>query len=141
VTPRSAGAIALAAVLTLGACGTTYVDPEITVPPTGPTTTTTLPPVSADTPTAELLSEIQELVRHLDERIVDDDHTVPTLARIDELWDVAEQQIRDRDPDQLYPFEQAIALVHTGVERSRPADASKAYKLLIAAIDAYGPEG
>ena len=59
------------------------------------------------------------------------------MARIDELWDVAETQIRERDPDDLFPFEQAIELARSGVERRRPADASKGYKVLIAAIAAY----
>jgi hypothetical protein len=137
VTRRGAAAIATAAVLTLGACGTTYVDSSVTVPGTGDTTTTTSPPVASDTPTATLLAEIDALMRHLDERIVDRDDAEDTLARIDEVWDVAEQQIRDRDPDDLFPFQQAIDLARSGVERRRPADASKGYKVLIAAIDAY----
>ena len=76
-------------------------------------------------------------MRHLDERIVDQDDADDTLARIDELWVVAERQIRDRDPDDLFPFQQAIDLARSGVERRRPADASKGYKVLIAAVDAY----
>jgi hypothetical protein len=137
VTRGGAAAIATAAVLTLGACGTTYVDSSVTVPGTADTTTTTSSPVAPDTPTATLLSEIDELMRHLDERIVDQDDAEGTLARIDQLWGVAEQQIRDRDPDDLFPFQQAIDLAHSGVERRRPADASKGYKVLIAALDAY----
>ncbi len=63
------------------------------------------------------------------------------MARIDALWVVAEAQIRDRDPDDLFPFEQAIDLARSGVDRNRPADASKGYKVLIAAIDAYDISG
>jgi len=137
VTSRGAGALALAAVFTLGACGTTYVDSSVTVPITGPTTTTTLPPVAADAPLPVLLAEIDDHMRHLDTAIVDDDRPDQALARIDELWSVAEDQIRALDPDDLYPFQQAIDLAHSGVERQRPADASKGYKLLSAAIAAY----
>ncbi len=45
MTLRLATAGAVAAVLTLGACGTTYIDTSKTVPPTGDVATTTLPPV------------------------------------------------------------------------------------------------
>jgi hypothetical protein len=96
-------------------------------------------PVSADTPLPTLLSDIETLMRHLDEQIVDEDNVPQTMARIDELWDVAEQQIRDRDPDDVFPFQQAIDLARSGADRRRPADASKGYKVLIAAIAAYPP--
>ncbi len=135
MTVRLATAAAVAAVLTLGACGTTYIDTSKTVPPS--IDTTTLAPVAADTPLPSLLDDIQALMRHLDEQIVDDEHVPETVARIDELWAVAEQRIRDRDPDDLFPFQQAIDLAHSGAAKNRPADASKGYKVLIAAIAAY----
>jgi hypothetical protein len=137
VTHRGAAALAVAAVLTMGACGTTYVDTSITVPNTGDTTATTLPPLAADTPLPTLLGDLEQLMRHFDEQIVDQDDVPETMARIEQVWDVAEAQIRDRDPDDLFPFEQAIGLARTAAERRRPADASKGYKVLIAAIDAY----
>jgi hypothetical protein len=136
VTCRLAVAGAAAAVLTLGACGTTYIDSSKTVPPTGDAAAT-LPPIPADAPVATVLAEIESLMRRLDDQIVDDVRVPQTMARIDQLWDVAEQQIRDRDPDQLFPFQQAIDLARNGAERRRPADASKGYKVLIAAIAAY----
>ena len=135
MTVRLATAAAVAAVLTLGACGTTYIDTSKTVPSS--IDTTTLAPVAADTPLPSLLDDIQALMRHLDEQIVDDEHVPETVARIDELWAVAEQRIRDRDPDDLFPFQQAIDLAHSGAAKNRPADASKGYKVLIAAIAAY----
>ena len=141
MTPRLAAAGAVAAVLMLGACGTTYIDTSKTVPPTGRVSATTMPPIAADTPLATVLADIESLMRHLDERIVDQDDAPQTMARIDELWGVAEQQIRDRDPDDLFPFQQAIDLARSGVERRRPADASKGYKVLIAAIAAYPTAG
>jgi hypothetical protein len=137
VTHRGAAALAAAAVLTMGACGTTYVDTSITVPNTGESAATTLPPVAADTPLPALLGDLEQLMRHFDEQIVDQDDVPETMARIEQVWDVAEAQIRDRDPDDLFPFEQAIDLARSAAERRRPADASKGYKVLIAAIDAY----
>ena len=137
MTVRLATAAAVAAVLTLGACGTTYIDTSKTVPPSIDTSTTTLAPIAPDTPLPSLLDDIQALMQHLDEQIVDREHVPETIARIDELWAVAEQRIRDRDPDDLFPFQQAIDLAHSGAAKNRPADASKGYKVLIAAIAAY----
>ena len=138
MTVRLATACAVAAVLTLGACGTTYIDASKTVPPSiDDTTTTTLPTVADDTALPSLLDDLETLMEHLDEQIVDDEQVPDTIARIDDLWVVAEQKIRDRDPDDLFPFQQAIDLAHSGAERRRPADASKGYKVLIAAIAAY----
>ncbi len=131
------GAIALA-VLTLGACGTTFVDETVATPDTSPTaTTTTLVPVDPRAPLDDVLGEIETLMFDLDQRIVDDDGQAQTLARIDELWSVAERRIRANDPDDVYNFEQAIVLARTGVERRRPADASKGYKIIRDVIDAY----
>ena len=136
MTVRRAAVVTVAAVLALGGCGTTYIDTSKTVPRSD-ATTTTLSPVAEDAPLSVLLGDIEELMRHLDEQIVDDDNVPATMTRLDQLWNVAEQKIRDRDPDDLFPFQQAIDLAHSGAERRRPADASKGYKVLIAAIDAY----
>ena len=136
MTVATTRALALVGVLLLGACGDTYVDSDVTVAPTGPTTSTTVPAIPADAPLEQLLGELDSLMRHLDEQIVDDQSPAATMTRIEDVWAVAEQRIRDRDPDDLFPFEQAITLARSGVERNRPADASKGYKLLVAAIAA-----
>jgi hypothetical protein len=139
VTVRRSGAAALLAVLTLGACGSTYVDTAITVPDTRrrTTTTTTLPVIARDAPLAELLTEIEFRMSDLDARIIDERGHVETLRRIDDLWIAAERQIRAADPDDVFNFEQAIELARSGVERRRPADASKGYKILVGVADAY----
>ncbi|MEO6570179.1 MAG: hypothetical protein ABIO83_01390 [Ilumatobacteraceae bacterium] len=134
----SAGAMTLATVLTLGACGTTYIDTEVTVPDTSPgLTVPTLPAVDPDTPTADLLAQIETLMFDLDQRIIDEHGQVPTLQRINEIWAVAERQIGDVDPDALFNFRQAINLARSGVQRRRPADASKGYKIFAEVTDAY----
>lgn len=139
MTGRAAGVLALAAVLTLGACGTTYVDTDVTVPSdtSGDDTTSTLPAVDPDAPIADLLAEIELLMAELPERIIDEQGHVETFARIDELWTVAERQIRANDPDDLFNFEQGIELARSGVERRRPADATKGYKIIRDVSDAY----
>jgi hypothetical protein len=138
VTRRAAGAFALAAVFTLGACGTTYIDTEVTVPDTSPdATNTTLPPVDPDAPIDELLAEIETLMVDLDERIIDRRGHTAQLDRLQDVWRAAEQQIRANDPDDVYNFQQAIDLAESGVERIRPADASKGYKIIADVIDDY----
>jgi len=139
VRPRAAGAAALAAVLTLGACGTTFVDETIATIDTSPdATTTTVARVAEDAPLDELLIDIETLMFDLDQVIIDDDlQALEVYARIDELWTVAEPQIRSNDPDDVFNFEQAIGLARTGAERRRPADASKGYKIMTDVIDAY----
>jgi len=138
VTRSVAGVFALAAVLTLGACGTTYVDTEITVPDTSPdATTTTLPPVDPDAPIDELLTEIETLMIDLDERIIERSGHIAQLERLQEVWRAAEQQIRAVDPDDVFNFQQAIDLAESGVEGIRPADASKGYKIINDVIDDY----
>ena len=133
-----AGALALVAVLTLGACGTTYVDTGVTVPDTATdATTSTLPAVAPDASLAELLAEIELRMSDLDERIIDERGHIETIQRIDELWIAAERQIRAADPNDVFNFEQAIALARSGVERRRPADASKGYKIFVTVADAY----
>ncbi|MEO6651731.1 MAG: hypothetical protein ABIP17_03635 [Ilumatobacteraceae bacterium] len=138
MTVRAAGVCALAAVLALGACGTTFVDETVATPDTSPTaTTTTLVPVEPDAPLDDVLGEIETLMFDLDQKIVDNDGQTETLDRIDELWSVAEPRIRAGDPNDVYNFDQAIQLARTGVERRRPADASKGYKIMRTVIDAY----
>jgi len=138
VTPGVAGALVLAAVLTLGACGTTFIDSDITVPDTAiDATTTTLPAVDPDAPLPELLAEIEALMVDLDERIIDQRGESARLERLEDVWRAAERQIRANDPDDVFNFEQAIDLARSGVERRRPADASKGYKIIADVIADY----
>lgn len=134
------GALPLVVVgaLALTACATTYVDSSATTAPQP--APATFAQIAADAPLPELFAQLDDLMRGLDELIVEDEGDDAALVRIEAVWDVTEQRIRDRDPDDLYPFEQAITLARTGVERRRPADASKGYKLLITAIDTYDLE-
>jgi len=134
---RAAGALALAAVLTLGACGTTFVDETVATQDTTTGSTTTTTPVDPATPLDELLTEIETLMFDLDQRIIDQDGDLDALARINALWAVAEPRIRSDDPDDVFNFEQAIELARSGVERRRPADPSKGYKILVDVNDAY----
>jgi hypothetical protein len=132
---RGASVIAAAA-LVLSACGDTYIESSATTAPAD-APVTTFAPVPVDATVDELLVEIEALMFDLDERIIADDAPATTLARIEDLWAVAEPQIRDADLDAVYPFEQALDLARSGVTRKRPADASKGYKIMQQVAAAY----
>ena len=142
MTEGRVGALALTAVLALGACGTTYVETAATQPdPTNDAGVDrdALPSTIADdAPLPELLAEIERLMSDLDERIIVGRDHGETFGRIEALWTVAERQIRAADPNDVFNFEQAIELARSGVERRRPADASKGYKIFVDVADAYG---
>ncbi len=126
--------VILASVLVVTACGETFIDHSAVrneVP------NTTFVPIDANAPISDLLAQIRYLMSDLDERIIDHDDDVVTMARIDELWSAAEPAIRAVNPDDVSNFAQAIDLARSGVERLRPADASKGYKVLVAVIAAY----
>lgn len=131
------GALAIAAAaLVLSACGETYIESSATTAPAD-APVVTLAPVPVDASVPELITEIETLMFDLDERIVSGDAPAATMERIEDLWSVAEPQIRDADLDAVYPFEQALDLARTGVARNRPADASKGYKVMQQVAAAY----
>ncbi|NNE12231.1 MAG: hypothetical protein HKN41_08305 [Ilumatobacter sp.] len=133
---RCAGAVATW--VALAACGTTFVDETVATVDTSPdATTTTLPAVDPDAPLGELLAEIETLMLDLDQRIIDDDGDEATLDRVLQVWAAAEQQIRRNDSRELFNFQQGIELARTGVERLRPADASKGYRIFSESADVY----
>jgi hypothetical protein len=134
--------LAAAAAAALPACGETTYDTSIAPLPTSPgATATPTPPstvaVTAETPLADLLTELRASMRSLDEQVVDNDGDDDTLARIDALWGFAEEKVYDERPGLLFGLQQAVALARSGVERRRPADASKGYLLVVPLVDQY----
>jgi hypothetical protein len=143
-------AASMMAALALSACGTTYVDTSISVADTTTPTVAGDPADVADVADvadgadgaedmslAALLGEIEILMSDLDQRVVDGNGAEETMARIDVVWNAAESQIRAADPDDVFNFEQAIELARSGVERNRPADPSKGYKIFVDVADRY----
>lgn len=130
------GVLAGGLTFALAACGQTYIDTSVTTISEG-ATTTTLAPVDASAPLTDLLAEIETRLLDLDQRIIDDDAPAATLARIEEVWDVAEPQIREIALGSVRQFELALDLARTGVTRKRPADASKGYKLMQQVVAAF----
>jgi hypothetical protein len=128
--PLVAGpALLVSTVLALTACGTTTVDRSIAASAdTG--VTTTLPPLDPDASLVDLLRDLADSMRHLDEQVVEGDTDEATLARIETIWVAALPLAREHSLDMEVGLLQAVDLARTAVERRRPADASKGYKIV-----------
>ena len=74
-------------------------------------------------------------MRHLDEQVIEGDTDDATLARIEEIWVVALPLAREHSIDMEFGLQQSVDLARTAVERRRPADASKGYKIVAALLD------
>jgi hypothetical protein len=116
---------AAAVLVTLLAGCATEVDPDIP---------TAITEVSMDTvefvaagSTAELLDELLVEAGTLSEAIVQNEGQHEIIDRIDIIWEAARPGVEQADPESVTEFDQAIELMHTGVDRRRPADADKAY--------------
>jgi hypothetical protein len=120
------------------ACGETIdLRNETAVPGTGTADTSeVLDPPTGATPD-ELLTGLVDAWRGLGQRVVDGDGSVEALQRIETYWRLAEPQVRSERPELLFGFEQAVGLARSSVERRRPADASKGYKLAADLTNAY----
>ena len=131
---RARAALLLVIVSCLAACGTTTIDTSVTTAPAGGSTTTT-EPLPTDGTLDTLLPLLVAEMAPLDEQVVENRGDEATLARVEAIWDLAEPIVRDEQPELLFGFEQAVGLARTGVERRRPADASKGYKLAVDLVD------
>jgi hypothetical protein len=118
--------------IVLAGCST-EVDPEIAAQSTGVPSTTEF--VAAGT-TAELFDQLVAEAGGLSEAIVSNHGQRTIVRRIDTLWAAARPAVEDESPDSLTQFDRTIALMHTGVDRRRPADADKAYNNLVALLAA-----
>jgi hypothetical protein len=69
--------------------------------------------------------------REISEVVADDrERAASMLDDLEADWSLIEDIIRAEQPDRLFGFSQAVDLVRSGVERNRPADVSKGWKLL-----------
>ncbi len=91
-------------------------------------------PVPSDGTLDELLPILVESWRGLDQRVIDEEAAGP-MARIEQIWSLAEPQLRAEHPATLFGYQQAVDLARSAVDRRRPADASKGYRLVIELTD------
>ncbi len=129
---RAVAAAALAAMTV--ACAETTIDPDVTTRPSVDVTTTVFAPSGT---TAELLDQLVAESGQLSDLIVENEGQRAALARIDAIWALARADIATDQEDLLPGFESAIGLLHTGVDRRRPADADKAHNNLRTLVAAY----
>ena len=125
--------LALAA---LSACGETYVDTSL-IDGAAPMESTeeanngpeVVEEIDSGFPAA--LASFTRHARDISEVVVDDrERAAEMLADLEADWSLIESIIRAEQPDRLFGFSQAMDLVRSGVERNRPADVSKGWKLL-----------
>lgn len=114
--------------LAVSACGplADRTDPNSSAAPSGATPAATA--ISPDATLDQLLPMLLERWRGLDQRVIDGDAT-GSLASIEEVWALAEPIIRADHQGALFGFQQAVDLARSAVTRTRPADASKGYRL------------
>ncbi len=122
-------AIITACTVSLASCGGTIIESLKTTIP-GPTTTTTLPTPTGDV--VALLTQLSNVTFGLGQAIVDGDTKTYTqrMEITDSIWKVLEPQIRDANIDIVEDVQRVVNLVHTAVERKRPADADKANRFV-----------
>jgi hypothetical protein len=87
-------------------------------------------PIDADADLLALFAALLETWRGLDQRVVDANRANDALARLENIWALAEPAIRLERPAALFGFGQAMDLARSSVERRRPADASKGLLIL-----------
>jgi len=115
----------------LSACGATYIEDSLVE------TSTSMVDTADETadvaPTfAEHLDIIDQSLNDLSDAIVENDGSADEiLATILQSWETIEADIKTDFPDSHFGFYEVITLTELSVERRRPADASKAWKLFI----------
>ena len=124
---------AAALFVTLLAGCATEVDPEI---PTATEASTVTTEFVATGSTDELLDQLLTEAGTLSEAIVTNEGQHEIAGRIDVIWEAARPGVEQAGPDSVLEFDQAIELLHTGVDRRRPADADKAYNNLVQLVAA-----
>lgn len=127
MTRRTPFALAGAALLTLSlsACSTTF-DSTIANSTTTVAVTTTLPTGTV----AELLPLMLAEVKGLSEKVAANDGDGPAAARVGQYWDAMKDEVTASYPDLVPAFEFVVRRCQAAADRSRPADADRAYRNL-----------
>lgn len=133
MTRRTPIALAGAALLTLSlsACSTTF-DSTIANSTTTVAVTTTLPTGTV----AELLPLMLAEVKGLSEKVAANDGDGPAAERVAQYWDAMKDEISSTHPDLVPAFEFVVRRCQAAADRSRPADADRAYRNLQTIHDA-----
>lgn len=133
-------ALLVTATLVLGACAETVVEDPTARPDAGdasvPAPVITAPTGSTD----ELLAALAASMSGLGNEIIAEGRgDRDTLAQIDVTWEAVRPDIEASHPELVANFDTTIEMAHTAVTRIRPADADKAYRLLLGLLPRVQP--
>lgn len=103
---------------------------------TGPPTTL---PVEGSA--ADLLPELAVEMSRLGSLIAEGDGDDEALARIEAIWTQIRPEIETTHPELVNGIGAMIDMARTAVERTRPADADKAFSVLTDLVDRYTGDG
>ena len=124
-------AVVMSCVIALSSCATEIITDAATTLPPELTTTTTLATPEGDI--QQLLTQMNDTINGLGQKIVDADSTAykQTYAEVLAIWEVLKPQVEasgviglDEDVRRI------VELVRTATQRKRPADADKAARFL-----------
>ena len=112
------------------------IDGGIVVDAAAPETTIALTGSAAD-----LLPEMSIEMSRLGSQVADGGDDAATLARIEQIWERIRPEIERDRPELLNGLGATIDMARIAVERTRPADADKAFSLLTDLVDQFTGDG
>lgn len=124
-------AVLMSCVVALSSCATEIITNAATTIPPELTTTTTLATPTGDI--QQLLTQMNDSIDGLGQKIVDADSTAykQTYAEVQAIWEVLKPQVESSGVIGLdEDVRRIVELVRTATQRKRPADADKAARFL-----------
>ncbi|MEY4338773.1 MAG: hypothetical protein RLZ14_623 [Actinomycetota bacterium] len=112
--------------LSVVGCSSTYDASLVTTPGTEAATTTSLPVGTV----AELLPRMLAEVKGLSELVAANSGDDEAATRIEQYWAAMQPEVAQKYPDLVEAFEFVVRRCRAAADRSRPADADRAYKNL-----------
>jgi len=124
-------AVLMSCVVALSSCATEIITNAATTIPPELTTTTTMATPTGDI--QQLLTQMNDSIDGLGQKIVDADSTAykQTYAEVQAIWEVLKPQVESSGVIGLdEDVRRIVELVRTATQRKRPADADKAARFL-----------
>jgi hypothetical protein len=104
-----------------------------------PSTPVTTEPIAGSA--AELLPEMATEMSQLGSKIAEGGDSAATLAQIEAMWAAIRPEIESARPELVGGITTTVDMARTAVERRRPADADKAFRLLTDLVDNFTGDG
>ena len=89
----------------------------------------------------ELLPELATEMSRLGSQIAEGGDDRETLARIEAIWAAIRPEVESSRPELIGGIDTTVNMSITAVERTRPADADKAFRLLTDLVDNFTGDG